>query len=238
MEDKTKLGQNVFWAVLIISFFLSSILVFAVPGMKGSAELTKALGSIAIFSAAVCIWFCAVLINSYKNSEAIWWMPSGASLLAFWACAIAIVGIVYLFTSDHDSGNSNAMLYLAFGATIVGLLSAFVNYSSYQANYAVPKLKEPAWGEVVRDSKVTLYWSSTPEKAKGVRYILQLSKTMDFEQIVFENSSISWKSLINVCIVSNLLAGNEYYWRVRLITPERSSEWSDPSMFKVEEKEP
>ncbi len=75
------------------------------------------------------------------------------------------------------------------------------------------KLLSPRTGSVLQDAEVRFVWSSV---AGATKYQIQVSTTVDFATLVHNDSSVT-----DTTKVITLTAGNQYFWRVRGIAPDK-----------------
>ncbi len=80
-------------------------------------------------------------------------------------------------------------------------------------DYYQPTLSSPDSNAINQPIAITLNWNAPPvASTANIIYDLQLSSDSSFQNIVFENSSISGTSIQS----NGLMYGTKYYWRVRI----------------------
>lgn len=97
-----------------------------------------------------------------------------------------------------------------------------------QSRIYAPTLNEPENGDAGQVPDVLLDWSAVTGNSLIIVYEVQLSTAEDFTSpITFPQTDITSYPM------SNLLFGEQYYWRVRAYDGEEVSDWSEIWSFRV-----
>ncbi|MCB2209197.1 MAG: T9SS type A sorting domain-containing protein [Bacteroidetes bacterium] len=110
----------------------------------------------------------------------------------------------------------------------IALLLLFSLSGYGQARIYAPTLNEPENGDIEQVPDVLLNWSAVTGNSLVIMYELQLSNTEDFSSpITFPQTDVTSYAM------SNLLFGQQYFWRVRAYDGDEVSDWSEIWSFRI-----
>ncbi len=118
-------------------------------------------------------------------------------------------------------------------ATDANNVSATFGFAMDKTAPSVPQIKSPTDGATVGfigNTKVDFKWADVTDPS-GVSYDIQVSKDLDFKDIVFEHSGLTVAEYKSIDTES--LPQGQYYWRLRAVDgANNASSWTATTQFK------